>query len=377
MDRLHLHQLTRLAAPLKQKLILGIESSCDETAVAVYQVGGPDSTMLSNELHTQIALHQRFGGVVPELASRSHLEKINTVMTQALQKANVQLADIDVIAVTTRPGLPGSLLIGLCFAKSLAYALNKPIIGINHLEGHAFSPLIEPENRKGLTAANEVEVGPGRALESHICLTASGGHTALFLIKGYGDYEIIGQTVDDAAGEAFDKIAKLVGLPYPGGPVIEKLAREANFEDFYHYTRGSGKSLDFSFSGIKTAVLYDMVKRGVYDLHAKKFLLTGDAAEEEQKKIASSLLVCVGDIFKKKLTYALEAYPGIKAITFAGGVACNKYLKSQLGDWAAAHQLKFFFPVPHYCTDNGAMIAFVGAYKAAQGKFDSLDLDIG
>ncbi len=343
------------------RLILGIESSCDETAVAVYRadVERGEFGVKSNELHSQITLHQQFGGVVPELASRSHLEKINMVMTQALHKANVSLSEIDVIAVTTHPGLPGSLLIGLCFAKSLAYALNKPIIGINHLEGHAFSPMIE----------NNVPF-------PHICLTASGGHTALFLIKGFGDYEIIGQTVDDAAGEAFDKVAKVVGLPYPGGPVIEKLAREAEFKDYYTYTRGSGKTLDFSFSGIKTAVLYDMVKRGVYDLHKKKFLLSGDAAHEEQKKIASSLLVCISDIFKKKLAYALEAYPHIQAITFAGGVACNKYLKVELQQWADQHHLHFFYPSPQYCTDNGAMIAYVASYKAAQGVFDTLNIDI-
>lgn len=354
---------------MTRKLILGIETSCDETAVALLKdiahesefAAGPGSALvvLSNELHSQISLHQQFGGVVPELASRSHLEKINFVMTEALQKANVRLQDIDVIAVTTHPGLPGSLLIGLCFAKAIAFALNKPIIGINHLEGHAFSPLIE----------NNVPF-------QHLCLTASGGHTALFLIEGFGQYQIVGQTIDDAAGEAFDKIAKLLGLPYPGGPVIEKLAREAEFEDFYHYTRGSGKTLDFSFSGLKTAVLYDMIKRGVYDMANKKFLLTGAEAANEQRKIASSLLVCIGDIFKKKLGYALEQYPEIKAITFAGGVACNKYLKQKLSDWSRERGLSFFSPAPQYCTDNGAMIAFVGAYKAAQGKFDSLDLDI-
>ncbi len=378
-------------------IILGIETSCDETAAAVYQdrshpsivlslskdakakhsgravsalssADAPNlqSVVLSNELHSQISLHAQFGGVVPELASRSHLEKINQIMTLALQKAKIKLHDIDVIAVTTHPGLPGSLLIGLCFAKAIAFALNKPIIGINHLEGHAFSPLIE----------NDVPF-------PHICLTASGGHTALFLIEGLGDYQIVGQTIDDAAGEAFDKIAKLLGLPYPGGPVIEKLAREMDFKDFYHYTRPSTRSgrtefasLDFSFSGLKTAVLYDMVKRGVYDLANKKFLLTGEEAAIEQRKIASSLLVCIGDIFKKKLGYALEQYPEIKAITFAGGVACNKYLKQQLSDWARDRELTFFAPAPQYCTDNGAMIAFVGAYKAAQDKFDSLDLDI-
>ena len=202
--------------------ILGIETSCDETSAAVYRAHnaakdkGDAQNILSNVTFSQIDLHKAFGGVVPEIASRSQLEKINPVVQEALDRANVTLDDIDVIAVANKPGLAGSLLVGVCFAKGLAAAKEKKIIGVNHLEAHAFSSFLE----------NNVPF-------PHLCLTASGGHTSLYLIHDFGDYETIGQTRDDAAGEAFDKIAKLINLPYPGGPVIERLAREVNFQDFF------------------------------------------------------------------------------------------------------------------------------------------------
>lgn len=335
------------------ELILGIESSCDETAAAVYSA---KRGMLSNKLYTQIALHQEFGGVIPEVASRAHLAQINLIVQQALDAAGVTLDDIDTIAVTNKPGLPGSLLVGVCFAKALAFVKNKRIIGVNHLEGHVFSACIE----------NDVPF-------PHVCLTASGGHTSLYLVQGYGDYQMLANTRDDAAGEAFDKIAKLINLPYPGGPVIEQLAREMNFKDYFKYPRGQ-QMLDFSFSGLKTAVMYDLVKQGAYDLHAKKFLKEDDL--ELKKKVASSLLVAVGDIFKNKLAAALETHPNIQAVTFVGGVACNKYLKEQLNNFCAKNGIAFFTPSPAYCTDNGGMIAFVGGYKAKQGLYSNLELDI-
>ena len=263
-------------------ITLGIETSCDETAAAVYH---STQGLLSNAVYSQIALHKNFGGVVPELASRSQLEKIHSIVGQALENAQLTLDDIDVIAVTNKPGLPGSLLVGTCFAKAIAWAKNKKIIGINHLEGHAFSASIE----------HTVPF-------DHLCLTASGGHTSLYLVKDFGEYQVLGETQDDAAGEAFDKIAKLMNLPYPGGPVIEKLARQVNFEDFYDYPRGKPKNLNFSFSGLKTAVLYDLVKKNAYDLSTKTFLATDDT--ELPKKVASSLLVCVADIFEQKIAYA-------------------------------------------------------------------------
>ena len=335
-------------------LILGIESSCDETGAAVYsQAQG----LLSNELYSQVDLHAWHGGVIPELASRLHMEKIGIIVQNALDKAGVTLDDIDVIAVTSKPGLPGALMIGVSFAKALAFAKNKKLIGINHLEGHVFSACIE----------NKVPF-------PFLCLTVSGGHSSLYLVTGFGAYQSIGHTIDDAAGEAFDKIAKLMNLPYPGGPVIEKLAEQVNFQDFFHYTRGSMLGLNFSFSGLKTSILYDMVKRGAYDLENKKFLKADDL--EFQQQVASSLLVCMGDIFEKKLALALKEYPQVQAISFVGGVACNKYLRRKLQAFCEKRRIQLFYPSGKLCTDNAGMIAFVGSYKAKQEKFDELDLSI-
>lgn len=334
--------------------ILGIESSCDETGAAVYQEG---VGMISNALFSQIELHRKYGGVMPEVASRSQLEKMNPIVQEALDQAKMKLSDIDVIAVTNKPGLPGSLLVGVCFAKALALVANKPIIGINHLEGHAFSACIE----------NDIPF-------PFLCITASGGHTSLYLIHDYGNYTVLGQTLDDAAGEAFDKVAKLMNLPYPGGPVIEKLASQVEFQDFFSYPRNHNPSIDFSFSGLKTAVLYDLVKKDAYDMKTKTFLKPDDLALQQQ--VSSSLLVCISDIFKQKLVKALKAHPEVKAISFVGGVACNKYIRNDLKNFSAKHGLPFFVPSPQYCTDNAGMIAFVGYYKAKKNEFSDLSLDI-
>ena len=334
--------------------ILAIETSCDETAAAVYT---SQAGVLSNVLYSQIELHQKFGGVVPEIASRSHLEKIEPIVQQALDQAEHTLDDIDAIAVTNKPGLPGSLLVGVSFAKAVAWANDKPLIGVNHLEGHAFSACIE----------HSVQF-------PSICLTVSGGHSALYLLHDFGKYSLIGHTRDDAAGEAFDKIAKLIGLSYPGGPVIERLAREVDFQDFFHYPRAAHKGLDMSFSGLKTAVLYDLVKRGAYDMATKKFLKPDDHALQQQ--VASSLLVCIGDIFEEKILNTYAQYPEAQSVCFVGGVACNKYLKQRLALVCHKQNINFHTPSPQYCTDNGAMIAFVGHYKAQRGEFSSLDLDI-
>lgn len=334
-------------------VLLGIESSCDETAAAVYTSSG----LLSHTLYSQTDLHKQFGGVVPELASRAHIEKISHIVNLALEQANISLPEIDVIAVTNKPGLPGSLLTGVCFAKGVGYGQQKKIIGINHLEGHAFSAFLE----------HNIPF-------EHLCLTASGGHTSLYLIKNFGDYEILGITKDDAAGEAFDKIAKLLQLPYPGGPYIEKLAQEVNFIDFFKYPRLKDKNLNFSFSGLKTAVLYSLVNQGAYNLAEKRFLKSEDYVLKQ--KVASSLLVCIADIFEDRLKIALRQYPTVKAITFVGGVACNNYIKSRLQKLAEAHGKEFYAPSAQFCTDNAAMIAFVGYYKAQQNKFDNYYLDI-
>lgn len=333
--------------------VLGIESSCDETAAAVYttHVG-----VLSSKLFSQIELQKIYGGVVPEIASRTHVEKIRPIIDEALLAAGKNLNDIDIIAVTNKPGLAGALLVGVCFAKSLALALNKPLIGVNHLEGHAFSSFLE-----------HTPPFP------HICLTASGGHSSIYLITDFGKYETIGHTTDDAAGEAFDKVAKLIGLPYPGGPEIEKLATQVGFIDFFNYPRPKKQSLDFSFSGLKTAVLYDLAKKGFYDLPSKTLL---NHSIELKQQVASSLLVVMRDIFIEKLELALKQYPYIKSISFVGGVACNKYLKQALADFAQKNNVLYFTPSPKYCTDNAAMIAFVGHYMAQKGQLNDLSLDI-
>ena len=339
---------------MKHHIILGIESSCDETGAAVYDT---QKGLLSNELYSQVDLHAWHGGVIPELASRLHMEKIGIIVQSALDKAGVTLEQIDTIAVTSKPGLPGALMIGVSYAKGLAFAENKKLIGINHLEGHVFSACID----------NTIPF-------PFLCLTVSGGHTSLYFVEDFGQYSLVGHTIDDAAGEAFDKIAKMMNLPYPGGPVIEKLAEQVNFEDFFIYTRGSMSGPNFSFSGLKTSILYDLVKRGAYDLEAKKFLKDDDLYFKQQ--VASSLLVCMGDIFEKKLAEAIKLHPQIKAISFVGGVACNKYLRRTLQAFAQKRGIQLFYPTPKLCTDNAGMIAFVGSYKAAQGKFDDLDLAI-
>jgi putative glycoprotease GCP len=343
----------------KPRITLGIETSCDETGAAIYH---ETKGILSNALYSQIELHKLFGGVMPEVASRTQLEKINPIITAALNDAAITIDDVDVIAVTSKPGLPGSLLVGVCFAKALAWTTNKKLIGINHLEGHAFSSFLQYD-----------------VPFPHICITASGGHTSIYLITGFGEYTVLGQTVDDAAGEAFDKIAKLLNLPYPGGPEIEKRASLAQFKDYFSYPRHNPLTLDFSFSGLKTAVLYDLVKRKYYDLGQKKLLtdsLSPAEIEKLQNQVASSLLVCISDIFTHKIETALTQHPEVKAVTFVGGVACNKFIRSELQKTCDARQLPLYIPSPKYCTDNGAMIALVGNYKAAQGKYSSWDLDI-
>ncbi len=334
--------------------ILGIESSCDETAAAVYST---KDGILSNIIFSQIDLHKQYGGVIPELASQSHLEKMNGIVSQALDKAGMNLSDINVVAVTNKPGLAGSLLIGVCFAKAMAWAAQKKIIGINHLEGHIFSSFLE----------HSVPF-------PHLCLTASGGHTALYLVHDFGVFELLGQTLDDAAGEAFDKIAKVLGLSYPGGPVIERYAQAVNFVDFCHYPRVTHKTFDFSFSGLKTAVLYDLVDKNLYSMATKQ--LSHTITELDKQHVSSSLLVCINDIFKAKIALALKKYPTIKAVTFVGGVACNKFIKQQMRDFCTDSNIQFFTPSAQYCTDNAAMIAFVGSYKAKQGLFADYTLDI-
>ena len=337
---------------MKNYTILGIESSCDEVAAAIYTT---QDKLIASKLFSQTEIHKKFGGVIPEIASREHIKKITSIVQETLDAAGKTLNDIDVIAVTSKPGLPGSLLIGVCFAKALAGSLDKKIIAVDHLEGHAFSAHIE----------HDIPF-------PFLCMTASGGHTNMYRVTDFGEYTFLGSTLDDAAGEAFDKIAKLLKLGYPGGPIIEKIAREVDFKDFFNYPRNKNIGLNFSFSGLKTAVLYDLIKRGAYDLKKKELLIDDYTLKQ---KVASSFQVCVADIFVQKVEAALveQAY---KALVFVGGVACNSYIRQRLTAVAHQHNIPYFSPAPRYCTDNAAMIAFVGHYKAQKGEFDTLDFDI-
>ncbi|MBI2344577.1 tRNA (adenosine(37)-N6)-threonylcarbamoyltransferase complex transferase subunit TsaD [Candidatus Dependentiae bacterium] len=338
----------------KNLTILGIESSCDETGAAIFT---SEHGLISNELFSQAKQHANSGGVIPEYASREHMTKIITIVDDALINANKTILDIDAIAVTHKPGLPGALMIGVAYAKGLAFAANTKIIGIDHLEGHIFSACIE----------NKVTF-------PFVALTVSGGHTALYLVQNFGDYQLLGNTLDDAAGEAFDKVAKLMNLPYPGGPVIEKLASEVNFQDFFKYPRGNLKDFRFSFSGLKTAILYHLLENKAYDPDTKQFLKIGDL--EFQRQVASSLQVCIGDIFEDKLRKVFKGYPEVTSFCFVGGVACNKYLRKRLADTCKEFNKELFFPTPKLCTDNAGMIAFVGHYKAQQEKFSNLNLKV-
>ncbi|MCK4499380.1 tRNA (adenosine(37)-N6)-threonylcarbamoyltransferase complex transferase subunit TsaD [Candidatus Babeliales bacterium] len=344
-------------------LVLGIETSCDETAAAVFD--SSKKVVLSNSLFSQIALHEKFGGIMPEVASRSHVEKIDIIVQDALDKANITLDDISAVAVTQTPGLVGSLLVGICFAKGIAMAKNKKLLGINHNEAHIYSSLLSDDG----FLRNDVPF-------SHLCLSVSGGHTSMFLVHDREKYEVIGQTLDDAAGEAFDKVSKLLGLGYPGGPVIEKLAREMDFKDFFDFPRPRDRtSLDFSFSGLKTAVLYKLVELGVYDLRSG--IIPGKADEELQKKVASSLLVCIADTFAIRIKAALKKFPDVAGVSMVGGVACNKYIRNHLSGVCSRRGKAFLAPPPKFCTDNAAMVALVGALKAERGEYSLFSLDVG
>lgn len=343
-------------------IILGIETSCDETAAAVYD--SDLKVILSNSVFSQIKLHEIYGGVVPEIASRSHLEKIDVIANQALIQANKTLDHIDVVAVTNKPGLAGSLLIGICFAKAIAWSKNKKLIGIDHLEGHIFSSFLKND-----FSVQQVEF-------PHICLLVSGGNTAIYFVEDFGKYNLLGQTLDDAAGEAFDKIAKVIGFGYPGGKIIEDHAEQVDFKDFFEYprTKDVSKSLNFSFSGLKTAVLYDLVKRNAYDL--KKGSIWKNITEDLQNKVSSSLLVCIADVFQEKLELAFKRFPQVKSFTFVGGVACNNYIKNRLSNICKKWNKTFISPHCKFCGDNAAMVSFVGSYKVDQNKFSDFTLDV-
>ncbi len=346
------------------RYVLGIETSCDETGAAVFDM--QQHRLISHGLFSQIEQHKQYGGVVPEIASRSQLEKITPIIQKTLDDAKISIDDIDVVAVTNKPGLVGSLLVGVCFAKGLCWQMEKKIVGIDHIEAHIFSSFLLPDG-----SINQELKFP------FLCLSASGGHTAFHIVHDFGVFELVGQTLDDAAGEAFDKVAKLLGLGYPGGARIEKLATSINFVDTIKYPRLKSellKKLSLSFSGLKTAVLYDLANRGAYNLSTGPIL--SEMTPDLQARVSSSLLVCVGDLFAKAIGHALEHYPNLNAVAFVGGVACNKYLRNRINDVCIKRHKKFVPAPPAFCSDNGAMVAFVGSYKAQKCQFSDLYLDV-
>ena len=327
-------------------IILGIDTSCDDTSAAVVDGG---RRVLSSIVHSQIKLHHPYGGVVPELASREHIRNIVPVVDRALTDAGIELLDLDGIAVTVGPGLIGSLLVGLYYAKALAYVHSLPMVGVNHLEAHILSIFLE-------------DAPPDFPF---VALTVSGGHTSLYHVKGFGEYTPLGRTLDDAAGEAFDKVAKILGLGYPGGAPIEKLSRTGE-KDKIPFPRAylSQDSFDFSFSGLKTAVA----------LYVKKWR-NGDETGVQTADIAASFQEAVVDVLAKKLIAAGEKMES-RSLVIAGGVACNQALRERVRALALENDMDFHYPRPAYCTDNGAMIAVAGYHGLIRGERADLSIDV-
>ena len=324
--------------------ILGIESSCDETAAAVVKNG---REVYSNIISSQIDLHTLYGGVVPEIASRKHMEKINQVIEEALKVAGVTLGQMDAIAVTYGPGLVGSLLVGVSAAKAIAYAKKLPLVGVHHIEGHVAANFIE-----------HPELEP-----PFICLIVSGGHTHLVIVKDYGEFEILGRTRDDAAGEAFDKVARSIGLGYPGGPKIDKVAKEGNPNAIiFPKAKVDGAPFDFSFSGIKSSVLN-------YLNHAKMRGETVNSAD-----LAASFQHAVVEVLVEHAISAVKQY-GFHKLAMAGGVASNSALRAAMSQACEKENIQLYYPSPIYCTDNAAMIGAAGYYEFIKGTRHGWDLN--
>lgn len=324
--------------------ILAIESSCDETAAAVVRNG---REVLSNTIYTQIALHTEYGGVVPEIASRKHIEKIDQVIEQALKDANTTLDDLDAIAVTYGPGLVGALLVGVSAAKAIAFAKDIPLVGVHHIEGHISANFIE-----------NLDLEP-----PFVCLVVSGGHSHLVVVKDYGEYEILGRTRDDAAGEAFDKVARAIGLGYPGGPKIDKVSKEGNPEAI-HFPRAKVENgeYDFSFSGLKSAVLN----------YINQCEMKGEAICVPD--VAASFQKAVIDVLVDHSMDAVKSY-GLKKFAIAGGVASNSSLRAAFEERCKKEGIEFYHPSPIYCTDNAAMIGVAGYYEFIKGTRSGYDLN--
>lgn len=322
---------------MKDIIILGIESSCDETSVAVVKNG---REVLSNVINTQISIHELYGGVVPEIASRNHVENISPVMKEALKEANIQIDDIDGIACTYGPGLVGALLVGVSYAKALSYAANKPLIGVNHIQGHIAANYITYKDLK----------------PPFLTLLISGGNTQLVLVKYYTEFEILGKTRDDAVGEAFDKIARVIGLGYPGGPKMDKLAQEGTPNIVLPKVHID--DLDFSFSGLKTAII---------NLHHKTpDINKADLAASFEKDVAEILLENTKKAVKET---------NINKIALAGGVSANSYIRKAFKELEEKENIKVYYPELKLCTDNAAMIASAGYYNYLKGNFSDLKLN--
>ena len=329
---------------MPDKIIIGIETSCDETSIAVVKNG---RDIMSNIISSQIDLHEKYGGVVPEVASRRHVELIIPVLDEAIKSAGIDKSQIDGVAVTYGPGLAGALLVGLSAAKALAFSIRKPLIGVHHIAGHISANYIE---NKWLEPA-------------FICLVISGGHSHIVNVLDYGNFEILGRTRDDAAGEAFDKISRALGLGYPGGPKIDKVSKSGN-ENAFKFPRVSfGKEcLDFSFSGVKTSVLNQInlfTQKGIE-------IPVNDIAASFQKAVVDKLVENTILAAKMKKT---------EVVAIAGGVACNSLIRSEMAKACEKNGLKFIYPSPILCTDNAAMIACAGYYELMDGRISELDLN--
>jgi N6-L-threonylcarbamoyladenine synthase len=332
--------------------ILGIDTSCDDTSAAVVVDG---RTIASNIVSSQFAVHRKYGGIVPELASRRHVEMIWPVVRESLHAAGTTLEDLDAIAVCHGPGLIGSLLVGSSFAKSLSFAAGIPLVAVNHLEGHVYSAFLEercPEY-------------------PFLSLIASGGHTSLLIVEGFGRYLELGRTRDDAAGEAFDKVAKLLGLGYPGGPVIDRLSREGNRKAFDFPRAYVPQSYDFSFSGLKTAVR-NVVRHLGQTSPAQE--LAGGGLSGLTADIAASFQAAVVDVLVRKVEWAIVR-KGIRRVTLSGGVAANSELRRRMAEMAADRAVDLFLPSASLCTDNAAMIAAAGFHRFMAGDRAGLDLN--
>ncbi len=329
---------------MKDIKILAIESSCDETAAAVVENG---RKVLSNVIYSQIDLHTLYGGVVPEIASRKNIEKVNPVIEQALSDAGLTLKDVDAVAVTYGPGLVGPLLVGVSAAKAVAYAAGLPLIGVHHIEGHVSANFLEHPDLE----------------PPFLCLIVSGGHTHLVIMKDYGEYEILGRTHDDAAGEAYDKVARAIGLGYPGGPKIDKVAKEGNPKAIaFPRAKVDDCPYDFSFSGLKSAVL--------------NYLNQAEMKGEEinRNDVAASFQAAVVDVLVEKTMHAAKEYD-FKKVALAGGVASNSALRAGMKEACEKRGLEMIYPSPIFCTDNAAMIGAAAYYEYIKGNFSGLDLN--